>query len=593
ANVSQVDKRTYANTNLYCEQKFALHFPHLYKKFKAEKNKRYNWSDQFNKAYETEYEEFTGGLARVRLLISYIKEGNLVEVKKLFKSGEFKLNHLEICDKNNTTLLTWAKINKHQALLDYFYQLEKNKTLRLAILYHQSDETIKALITPENINGTPLDGKNPLRHAVIEDEVRMVKMLLSQGAMIDAASPTIGATPLLLAVEKGNKEIVDILLAHKANVSIRLGYQTNYHYQYKVNTGDTPLHAAAILGHDAIAAALLDKGANINATSLSSSNTPLIYATKYGHTSTVELLIKNGAEIDKRSACGATPLLFAVENNNKEVVKILLENMADVSIPLQTNGHYHHALNVHESDTPLHAAAILDHVEIAENLLDHEANIEGLSAFNSTPLICAAKFGQLKMTKFLIERGANVNARTTRGATPLLFAVENGHTNIVKVLLENKADVSIPLEVNSHYHDEFNVKAGDTPLHAATKLARIPIIRYLLKYNANIECKNAQQQTPIDVAKENWRYTNELKLLAYSAKTSRLPADDIEKYEICGQRFNVCLFGTPSNAKQREAAAKAVIKVVFEGENESSLKEHAAALNQGELNDICQSLKLR
>ncbi len=64
----------------------------------------------------------------------------------------------------------------------------------------------------------------------------MVKFLISKGADVNDRNDN-GATPLMLAAMRGNKESVELLAAKGADVNV------------KANKGETALHLAAISGH--------------------------------------------------------------------------------------------------------------------------------------------------------------------------------------------------------------------------------------------------------------------------------------------------------------------------------------------------------
>lgn len=91
--------------------------------------------------------------------------------------------------------------------------------------------------------------------------------------------------------------------------------------------------------------------------------------------------------------------------------------------------------------TPLHASAAMDRYEIAELLLERQANIEavhcrGRSPGNTfTPLQIAAFHGRGAAASVLVQRGADVHASGDRG-TALDIAADNGHDNVVAVLLD-------------------------------------------------------------------------------------------------------------------------------------------------------------
>ena len=68
---------------------------------------------------------------------------------------------------------------------------------------------------------------------------------------------------MYLAAGSGHKEVVELLLANKADVNVRDSYE-----------GMTPLHCAAAFGHKNVAELLLTNNADVNATN-KVGNTPL------------------------------------------------------------------------------------------------------------------------------------------------------------------------------------------------------------------------------------------------------------------------------------------------------------------------------
>ena len=63
----------------------------------------------------------------------------------------------------------------------------------------------------------------------------------------------------------------------------------------KAGDGTTPLHNAAIYGHNEVAELLIAKGANVNAKN-NGGETPLDWAIKRKHTETADLLRKHGGK---------------------------------------------------------------------------------------------------------------------------------------------------------------------------------------------------------------------------------------------------------------------------------------------------------
>lgn len=88
---------------------------------------------------------------------------------------------------------------------------------------------------------------------------------------------------------------------------------------------ETPLMMAVLKGHNALAAALLDKDADVNKTGW----TPLHYAATSGNIELTRLLLEKHAYIDAESPNGSTPLMMAAQYGTLNAVKLLLEEGAD------------------------------------------------------------------------------------------------------------------------------------------------------------------------------------------------------------------------------------------------------------------------
>lgn len=104
----------------------------------------------------------------------------------------------------------------------------------------------------------------------------IMKVLLKSGAHVNAKN-TYGNTPLILAVEYGNKEIIKMLLDVSAGVNAQ-----NIH-------GCTALMKAAWKGEAQLVRSLLDAGADISLKSISQ-ETALNFAQLFGHQNIVNML---------------------------------------------------------------------------------------------------------------------------------------------------------------------------------------------------------------------------------------------------------------------------------------------------------------
>jgi hypothetical protein len=157
-------------------------------------------------------------------------------------------------------------------------------------------EVARRLLLAQNVdvNAANNDGETPLTRAVTLQEVDTVKALLAKGADPNR-SDMFGNTPVILAYEKGNAEMEQVLPAtslqgkqanvlnaflraaigkkDEAKVKELLAAGADPNHEYPIDYAHksikrTALILAAKTGHPGIVQALLDKGANVNAQGL-------------------------------------------------------------------------------------------------------------------------------------------------------------------------------------------------------------------------------------------------------------------------------------------------------------------------------------
>ena len=117
-----------------------------------------------------------------------------------------------------------------------------------------------------------------------------------------------GLTPLVLAIQNGHPECVELLLQLGANP----------------NAGNwTALHEAALMGDVASTQALLQHKADPNRREKQNRGTPLHVACFQGHLEICRLLLRAGAQINLRDGEGLTPLFHAKDQGFGELVKFL------------------------------------------------------------------------------------------------------------------------------------------------------------------------------------------------------------------------------------------------------------------------------
>jgi ankyrin repeat protein len=210
-------------------------------------------------------------------------------------------------------------------------------------------------------------------------DLARMKALLKENPEMVFHKDTNGAPPLHTAAANGEKDVVELLLAHQADVNAR------------DDTGGTALDAALI----------------------------------YGHKDVVELLLAHNADVNARDKDGTTPLHLAAMGGKQEMVELLLAHKADVNA---TN-------NI--KMTPLHEAVSGNHKEVVELLLTCKADVNARDENGATPLHYAAFKGYQDMVELLLAGQADINAKDNRGATPLRSAVRAGKKDAADLLRQH------------------------------------------------------------------------------------------------------------------------------------------------------------
>lgn len=157
------------------------------------------------------------------------------------------------------------------------------------------------------------DGFTPLHHARTAE---VAKLLIENGADINARCKSNKCTPLHSATYRGRLDVVKLLLEKKAEVNV------------EDKVGNPPLHYAAGWNRDPqMSQVLLDAGADVNQRD-NSGWTALMHAAYSGYDRVAALLIQKGADINARDYYGQTALGKAIEMSNMSLARMLVESGA-------------------------------------------------------------------------------------------------------------------------------------------------------------------------------------------------------------------------------------------------------------------------
>ena len=172
------------------------------------------------------------------------------------------------------------------------------------------------------------------------------------------------------------------------------------------------LFAAARLGCEAQARALLDRGAAIDAQDREGA-TALGRRRRRARLPLIRLFLDRGASLNARAVDGSTPLFYAAEADRGAAVALLLERGADPNIPGR------------KGLRPLAAAAYNGSADSVEQLLKHGADPNALDDEGKSAMVYAAGHAYAPIVALLLQAGVDVNPRYAHGLTALMWAA--GH----------------------------------------------------------------------------------------------------------------------------------------------------------------------
>lgn len=221
-----------------------------------------------------------------------------------------------------------------------------------------------------------------------------------------------GSLPLIAACSNGHAEVVKVLLENGALVDAQ------------DKSGESALIAAALNDHPHVVDLLLAHGASIDLVELNHGRSALNAASAKGHLQSAKVLVDHDANIESEDINGWSCLSVAVRNQHLEMVKYLLEKGANQNVKDMTG------------NTLLITASSLGFVKIVEALLEGGAELE-IRNNNAVSALCIASLrGRIQIVHLLLEYGALTDSEDPNQLmSPLSCACYGGHRDIVWTLL--------------------------------------------------------------------------------------------------------------------------------------------------------------
>ncbi|XP_046544586.1 LOW QUALITY PROTEIN: uncharacterized protein LOC124254780 [Haliotis rubra] len=248
---------------------------------------------------------------------------------------------------------------------------------------------------------------------------------------IDAKDKRTGNTPLIWAAKKGHTKIVQLLLKHGADPTLR-----NYEGQVAVEVASTSIKTI-----------ILD---SVEKTT-ESSHRLLLQAAWQGNIKIVRKLLRENKvkDVNCQNAEGLTPLLLATRDSQLfERLSLQLNRSYSPVEVIQELLAYRADIHASDSDekTCLHYASH-SRATLAQSLVDvlirEGSELVAEDKRHFMPIHWASHSGNTNVVVALLDGGSEVNSRGFAGLTPLHITAHNDHNKTAVALLERGADVTV------------------------------------------------------------------------------------------------------------------------------------------------------
>ena len=330
-------------------------------------------------------------------------------------------------------------------------------------------------------------GETPLMTASRTGNANAVRLLLGHAARVHAKEGSHGQTALMWAVAQQHPTIVQALLEHGASVDDRSNVYPKVISSagnadpsgvYEIEQGGyTPLLFAARQGDLESARLLVAAGADVNDAAPIGTST-LVVAALSGHGALGAFLLEQGADPNAAEA-GYAAVHAAALRGDLALITGLMAHGADPNPALMRG-------------TP--ARRVSTDWTLPHNLI------------GATPFWLAARFREPEIMRVLAENGADPLA-SKDGATAVMAALQGGTTRGrfgISPLDGNEEGrltieaVELALEVGADVNG--TNERGDTALHIAASRRLDNIITLLAERGATLDVRNHRGQTPLGVA---------------------------------------------------------------------------------------------
>jgi uncharacterized protein len=353
---------------------------------------------------------------------------------------------------------------------------------------------VAACLVALTLNLSAQTRTTPLHQAVLAGDRPAAQRLIRSGADVNAAN-RYGVTPLLVAAQRGNAELIDLLL--KAGASAKTA-------EAKLPEGQTLLMHASRTGNVASMKSLIAAGSNINARETRTGTTAAIWAATGNRAEAIRVLAEAGADLDVLSKVTSYP-----HTQNGVLLSGLEEGYSYVGQTVLPRGGW----------SAVMFAAREGATDAVRALAESGANLNLTDPEGTTALIVAVINGHYDVVSALIEKGADPNIADIKGMTPLYAAVDmhtigdtfgrpypgkpviDGSVDAARTLIKGGADVNARLKapILKRVYDAGDNRLGEgaTPFMRAARKCDVEMMQILLEAKADVTLTQKSGNGPI------------------------------------------------------------------------------------------------